>query len=142
MSRCITMGIALFVSYVALGQQTYSAQGGEYYTIGETFIQTRIDSKQVLSEGLHQPIFSLFEIETNNDFKINVYPNPTTGRVELNHNLSKISVLIFDKRGRTMEVRLEDNRIINLSHYDQGVYSMIIMSRGKKVYTSKIIIQR
>lgn len=142
MSRCITLGIALFVSHVALGQQTYSAQGGEYYTIGETFIETRIDSMQVVTEGLHQPIFALFEIEANNDFTINVYPNPTTGRIELNHNLSKISVLIFDQRGRKIEVGLEDNKIIDLSHFDQGMYSLIIMSGGNRVYTSKIVIQR
>ena len=97
---------------------------------------------QIVTEGLHQPIFALFEIETNNDFTINVYPNPTTGRIELNHNLSKISILIFDQRGRKIEVGLEDNKIIDLSHYDQGMYSLIIMSRGNRVYTSKIVIQR
>ena len=61
---------------------------------------------------------------------------------ELNHNLSKISVLIFDQRGRKIEVGLEDNKIIDLSHFDQGMYSLIIMSGGNRVYTSKIVIQR
>ena len=64
MYRCIFLGIAFFTANMALSQQVFGAAGNENYTLGEVFINSHISSNQILSEGFHQPVISLFEIES------------------------------------------------------------------------------
>lgn len=142
MYRCIFLGIAFFTANMALSQQVFGAAGNENYTLGEVFINSHISSNQILSEGFHQPVISLFEIESIDDLEISVYPNPTSGKLVMNHNLDYIDVHVYDVRGRRIEVFVEDLKSVDLSFCPQGTYSLLIISRDKRVFKSKIIIQR
>ena len=142
MYRCIFLGTAFFTVNMAFSQQVFGAAGNENYTLGEVFINSHISPNQILSEGFHQPVISLFEIESIDDLEISVYPNPTSGKLVINHNLDYIVVHVYDVRGRRIEVIVEDLKSVDLSFCPQGTYSLLIISRDKRVFKSKIIIQR
>lgn len=84
--------------------------------------------------------------EISNDFTLKFYPNPSTGKFEVNTSslslkkedklqvYSSIGELIFETSN------VLGNTVINLSDYSDGIYFARIASKGK-VYSSKLIKQ-
>ncbi len=78
---------------------------------------------------------------------LNVYPNPTTGRVRIEY-ISQWSeaqsVVVIDLQGRVVmeiqtESELEFQSELDLSHLNNGIYFINVMNKGAMVISAKVI---
>ena len=81
------------------------------------------------------------ENETNN---ISLYPNPTTGIVDLNFNyqkFNKVKVDVVDLFGKIV-TSCENNWRLDLSHLSNGIYTLAISLDNKKPYYQKVVLNK
>jgi hypothetical protein len=81
------------------------------------------------------------EIETKN---ISVYPNPSTGIVDLNFNYQKfnhVAVEVFDMYGKNVATAVNNWRL-DLSELSNGIYTLAISLDNKKPSYQKIILNK
>ena len=78
--------------------------------------------------------FWITDIEENIDERINVYPNPTNGLLNVNGN-GMMHITVSNMLGqRQIETTAQDNAVIDLNNYSQGIYIVRIeTSNGVKV---------
>ena len=72
---------------------------------------------------------------------IKIYPNPTTGIVEINladHKINKLSIIDLYGRIIIENIPANQNETIDLSGFANGVY-FIMLEKGEEVRISKII---
>jgi len=84
---------------------------------------------------------SIQENTTNN---ISIYPNPTTGIVDLNFNYQKINhvkVEVYDMYGKVVTAT-ENNWRLDLSQLSNGIYTLAISLDGKKPSYQKIVLNK
>ncbi|GAA4298848.1 T9SS type A sorting domain-containing protein [Nibribacter koreensis] len=89
------------------------------------------------------------EAKTNNDFKVSLYPNPTSGRFTVSFTIDKKSdtrLRVVDSTGRTV---MEENagmqkglftRDLDISKFGRGVYILQILC-GKNVRSERVVVQ-
>jgi hypothetical protein len=55
------------------------------WTLGECVVETYSSNGIQLNQGFHQPYFYFSEIQETDslDFKVTIYPNPTSGRIKI-----------------------------------------------------------
>lgn len=84
---------------------------------------------------------SINEIETKN---ISIYPNPTTGIVDLDFNYQKYSsanILVYDMFGKIV-FNSDNNWRIDLTQLSNGIYTMAISLDQKKPLYQKIVLNK
>lgn len=118
------------------------------YTVTDTITGCSNATTQLVTEDTSASC--LVEIEENNSvMRINLYPNPTSGLLNINiqnSNSHQLLICIFDVIGnevyRISENKngAEYNKQINLEGLAKGIYS-IQLSAGADVITQKLIIQ-
>ena len=88
---------------------------------------------------------SEFNFVNNNDFQVELFPNPTKDQLNLIlPDYSNYKVKIFNLRGQKLIDRFTDNKevLIDISKFQKGTYILKINAMtDKKTFTKKIIKQ-
>jgi OOP family OmpA-OmpF porin len=130
----------------------YTAQGGEeYLTIGNFFDNTNTQVGITGASYYYVDDVSVVEItgtcvnavnELSTNFKLDVYPNPTSGVLNLKvlDAGKDVEIKVTDVLGR--EVLMSDyKKQINMSHLEKGIYFVSILQENKTLATKKVIKQ-
>ena len=144
----------------------FTAQGGEQYiTIGNFNSNANTDT---LYTGTNNPfigdvgnayyyidsvsLYDSLDYVTNiknheNDFKLNLYPNPNNGNFTLKYNLAKYSnadLLIYDVTGKVLSKTNLLNTVnqldMNVDKFESGVYYYTIRTTDEILNTNKFVI--
>jgi len=148
-----TLFAGLFLLSVAVNaQEVISSQGDSYsngtntldFTIGEPVIATVSDGSNDLTQGFHQTLLIVTNVEDlNAKYKVNVFPNPTSKFVTLDiDKYEGLTYRLFDVTGKLLAKKIvkQKNTTINVSNYPKGTYLLsLIQAKNKKIKTYKII---
>ena len=157
--RCITAVMVCFVLNPSQSQsiqrdvtaaagdfQQHPAFGSLHWTLGETAVETLIQSPLRLSQGFHQVFFLIttdLEEPELPGFSIRLFPNPTADRISLetDHN-GPLQVEISNLLGK----RLQTQRIIggttqafDMADYPAGTYFLRVWNEDRQLRTFKIV---
>lgn len=69
--------------------------------------------------------------EKENDFSFNIYPNPTSGIINIESSELVEKINLYDLRGRQLLIDLNPNNQIDLNPFEAGVYLLEIKLNGK-----------
>lgn len=124
----VTYGQSLAPEVIASAGEHFDNGNAQLeWTLGEVTIETYSQSNDQLTQGFHQTrllITSLNEHALMGD--ISVFPNPTTGQLNIVFPASNkdFSIHVFDASGRLLITKQisNANAIINLSNYANGTY--------------------
>jgi hypothetical protein len=154
--KTLIIGITLLVTQGLFSQASLNGGGGKAtgnggsssFSIGQTFVETQIDTSGVVSQGVQQPYEWLtLEIKDSviaKHFDLNLYPNPTSGKINLiyNGNLpNDLIALIYDSNGKLLkEERVAEKQTsFDITTWPVGVYYLRINAGNQKIITYKII---
>jgi hypothetical protein len=119
------------------------------YTIGETVAGTISNATTLLTQGFQQT-WSVIPVSVSklpdDNFKINVYPNPSKDLINISlqkGNLESTIIELFDLNGKVLLKQIVTDKStekqISLSNYPECIYSLKITTiSGKKIGTYKI----
>lgn len=94
-----------------------------------------------LATELHCDGYVAVEENVSSAETLKVYPNPTTGIVNLNLGKGSWQVQVFDITGRkVMELQCESGSSIDLSRQQQGLY-LLKAQNGTEEYNTKIVLR-
>ena len=135
------INLADYMTY-DLEEETTVAEGTAYWAKEGAGLVTYM--YDVYGTGAFESFFVLFDIEsvdcpTYNDSQISIYPNPTSGIL----NLSKLmtNVAIYDVIGREVYAQSVAEAMIDLSALQAGHYLLVATVEGKH-YSTKLLIQK
>tara|TARA_B100001758_G_scaffold190238_1_gene167094 strand:+ start:290 stop:778 length:489 start_codon:yes stop_codon:yes gene_type:complete len=115
------------------------------FSVGELVIDTKIQDGIILTQGFHQEenyqITAINEILNN--YVINMYPNPTSGILNIHSNEAIYAdIEIKDIRGGIIKsiskTLLHNNYYIDLSSFSSGVYFLEVLFSSSKKQVYKI----
>ncbi|MGB4848949.1 MAG: M1 family aminopeptidase, partial [Saprospiraceae bacterium] len=86
---------------------------------------------------IEQVITAVDETDKQNSF--DVFPNPAHDFVQIRSKEPVFSVEVIDVAGRKFEARLANNRI-DLTDFNPGIYTFVLMDANKKILVTKRII--
>jgi hypothetical protein len=131
----IALGLSLPVFSQSIERQVLASAGKEFaaangsieFTLGETVTQTMGD----LSNGFHQPVFSITKVsEIPEVLGVTIFPNPTNGFIHVQFAIvqQQTKIELCDLSGKVLQVNslngfLQD---INMSNYATGMYYLKI----------------
>ncbi len=159
MNKIILFGIAILFSTTLFSQSisssVMSASGTSFesedftlhFSIGEPLNTIIEEGDIMLSQGVIQitlnEIFSPVEDASLN--KIQVYPNPTTERVNLviNHQNEQFSYQVFDIAGSLLKQAplTQATNTINLEHLAKGTYVLKVLKNEQDYEVLKLLKQ-
>ena len=115
------------------------------FSVGEEVIDTKIQDGIILTQGFHQEEnYQITAInETLNNYVINMYPNPTSGILNIHSNEAIYAdIEIKDIRGGIIKsiskTLLHNNYYIDLSSFSSGVYFLEVLFSSSKKQVYKI----
>lgn len=120
MKTLLIVHIFVFAVFSVSAQEVVSSAGETQkisgieisWTIGEPVIETISSGSTVLTQGFHQSGLTVTAIDELpfSDFELKVYPNPTSGfvNVQFNKLVENTNYLVFDSNGKMI-----DNGMIN-----------------------------
>jgi len=115
------------------------------FSVGELVIDTKIQDGIILTQGFHQEEnYQITAInETLNNYVINMYPNPTSGILNIHSNEAIYAdIEIKDIRGGIIKsiskTLLHNNYNIDLSSFSSGVYFLEVLFSSSKKQVYKI----
>ncbi|SMC84397.1 T9SS type A sorting domain-containing protein [Moheibacter sediminis] len=81
-------------------------------------------------------------VDDLSSLEISVYPNPTTGIVNINSKVPNAQIEVFDASGRKMYSVNSTKQLttIDLSSYGKGIY-LVKVAEGKNIITKKVIVK-
>ncbi|WP_070137150.1 serine hydrolase [Crocinitomix algicola] len=105
----------------------------------ESLVPTILNDK--IWEYLNEIICETASINDNDSFDLDVYPNPTNGKIQVNHNSpNTLNYELFDQYGRLlMHGVLNESNTIDLTLYAKGSY-YIRYTDGQSIHTSSIVL--
>ncbi len=147
MKNILSLSFLLCISTLSFSQTNSPnvvASGGDYfvggtftnsYTIGEmAMVETFTSGTFMLTQGFQQPYaFPLGVAATETSHEFSAFPNPTSGQVAFQYNLtsdSKISVAVFDALGQIVLNSSEEKTAgpqvdnLNLTKFSNGLYTV------------------
>jgi hypothetical protein len=150
----ILMGV-VFTGGAQVVERDVISSTGDFYsngsgqlsvTIGEIITTTISDGINELTQGFHQAIITVTNIENHSiDFEMNVFPNPTSKSVtiivkELKDNISLTlygvdGKIILTERIRSLETKL------NVEQFANGVYFLNLIKDGQLIKSYKVLKQ-
>ena len=139
-----------FYVWVAGFGPVFNIQPGDTVQYRFTFISDSIQTNKdgLMFDNLHFEDWHEGINETQNQFKTKIYPNPTSGIVEiqfLNENNEIFEFTLFDSNGRVILTKFSTSRSsieLDLSEYNSGVYVYkYINQKDGKVSFGKILKQ-
>lgn len=142
--KSIITSILIISTFISSAQEVersvISSSGGSYangsgqlsFTIGEVVTATLSTGTNDLTQGFQQSTIFVASIENlKTDFKLNVFPNPTTGIVYIKSKVEMQSIELLDVFGKLIKsYSANDNKIeINTA---PGVYFLRINTEGQE----------
>ncbi|WP_400078138.1 T9SS type A sorting domain-containing protein [Winogradskyella sp. R77965] len=131
----------------ASGGNASGTGGTASYTVGQ-IIDTNINgSNGSVNHGVQQPIeFFTLDVDDylNTDFKISVFPNPTSVNIQLNidnYNSNDFNYFLYDVYGRTiLHQKIKDSdTIITIESLASATYYLKITENNRIIKTVKIL---
>lgn len=140
----------------AYAQNAVSASSGESsggggttsFTIGQTFYSANEGTSGQVSEGVQQ-VYEIYDVtEVLNPvyigISLSVYPNPTTGIINLlveNGEVSGLNYAMFDATGKQVLARqiVSNNNSIDMQSLPSATYYVRVTKDEKEVKTFKVI---
>jgi hypothetical protein len=130
----------------ASGNYYESEQGSISWTLGETLIETFQAGELTLTQGFQQPALSVgtYVEDTNIDFQLTAFPNPTKGHVTISTDFldaEKLEYLIYDLNGRIISNKTLDGPLTGIAFDDfhPGTYFIRLSNKGVTLKIFKII---
>lgn len=126
------------------GNSTSNSAGSLDYTIGEVVVVFGFDDSTHLTQGFHQPVIRVTNIETIEiSFEVSIYPNPAVD--QLNISFKEINkgdrFDLYDASGKLLVTKLITNFSMSIpfSKYETGVYFLsFISSENRLLKTFKV----
>lgn len=135
-----------------MAQEVISTQGDSYsnanntldFTIGEPVIGTVTDGTNDLTQGFHQTVLVITNVEDlDAKFLVNIFPNPTSEAVNLTvEEYGGVTFQLFDVAGKllTQASLTGKNTTVKVGDYPKGTYLLTLtQEENKKVKVYKII---
>jgi len=143
---CMTTGLLhAQQAVIAAGGDVTGGGGSVSYSIGQTAYLTKTGNNNSITEGVQQPYEISVTVginETGITLEMSVYPNPTTGYLILNVEISEnLTYQLYDGLGRVIKkdiIKSNDTRIY-LDDLANATYFLSVKSKGKTLKTFKII---
>ena len=134
------------------GQQVIATQGSSSsnsagsldYTIGEVVVTFGSDDSTHLTQGFHQPVIRVTNIETIDiSFEVSIYPNPAVDHLNISFKeINKGTRFdLYDAAGKLILTKLITSQlmVIPFSGYETGVYFLsFISSENRLLKTFKV----
>ena len=135
------INLADYMTY-DLEEETTVAEGTAYWAKEGAGLVTYM--YDVYGTGAFESFFVLFDIEsvdcpTYNDSQISIYPNPTSGILNLSKSMTNVA--IYDVIGREVYAQSVVEAAIDLSALQAGHYFLVATIEGKR-YSTKLLIQK
>ena len=135
------INLADYMTY-DLEEETTVAEGTAYWAKEGAGLVTYM--YDVYGTGAFESFFVLFDIEsvdcpTYNDSQISIYPNPTSGILNLSKSMTNVA--IYDVIGREVYAQSVAEAAIDLSALQAGHYLLVATIDGKR-YSTKLLIQK
>jgi len=152
MTRLIVFISSSFLISNIISQEVIATQGNSTsnsvatldYTIGEVVILTGTDGKNDVTQGFHQPVFEITNIETIEiSFEVSIYPNPAVDLLNIQfEEVDKGSRFeLYDANGKLLITREinDHNMSLPFNEYETGLYFIsFISSENQLLKTFKI----
>ena len=156
MKKILILFCVLMTGFGAYAQSAVSASGGESsgsggsasYTVGQTFYSANEGTSGQVSEGVQQ-VYEIYDVtEVLNPvyigISLSVYPNPTTGIINLlveNGEVSGLNYAMFDATGKQVLARqiVSNNNSIDMQSLPSATYYVRVTKDEKEVKTFKVI---
>ena len=143
---CMTTGLLhAQQAVIAAGGDVTGGGGSVSYSIGQTAYLTKTGNNNSITEGVQQPYEISVTVgvnETGVTLEMSVYPNPTTGYLILNVEISEnLTYQLYDGLGRVIKkdiIKSNDTRIY-LDDLANATYFLSVKSKDKTLKTFKII---
>lgn len=136
----------LLISSNLISQEVIATQGNSTsnsvatldYTIGEVVILTGTDGKNDVTQGFHQPVFEITNIETIEiSFEVSIYPNPAVDQLNIQvKEIDKVSRFdLYDARGKLLTTRriTQNITLLPFYKYESGAYFLSFISSDNKL---------
>jgi hypothetical protein len=92
---------------------------------------TTINTNSYLTSGIN---------DINNEFKLNIFPNPTNGKFTLNLS-ENATVKIYSLIGSLIFYQeFHKGQILDLTNFQKGIYNLQVKT-PKRIYSQKLILQ-
>jgi hypothetical protein len=80
------------------------------------------------------------EVEATQE--ITVYPNPTTGELNIDLPMQQANLMLFDINGKLMyqQTATNQHQQLDLSNYPKGFYMLVVIAEGNK-WVHRVILQ-
>ncbi len=124
--------------------QTNAAVGNLHWTVGEISVET-YQNTTVLSQGFHQLYYDLLVTPVSEipglEFDVQVYPNPTTGWLNLETDLSgPLDLSVTNLLGqKLLQQHISGpTKSIDLAQFSAGIYLLSVSQNGQHLGTFKI----
>jgi len=149
----------LFVAFIVNAQSITPevvSNGGDYFansnysiawTIGEPVVETAVGTNNTLTQGFHQGLYTLVNIDKQiNNTEIKVYPNPTSDYINIDIdgvNSSDYQIQLFDNLGKLLVNKsYEDCKQVSLQRYAKSTYYLKVLNAKENKFDSYKILKK
>jgi len=139
---CNVSGQSLNPEIVSSAGETYQGSSMQIdWTLGELSIVTIQNASKQITQGFHQPIYTITSVnELPQELgEVNVYPNPTSGIIMIKINLDNtqnVRVQLIDFNGKLIWTKKENGSQIewveSIKNLPNGTYFLNLMFNGNK----------
>jgi hypothetical protein len=144
-SMAVVAGTAQQV--IATNGDTKIVEGIEVsWTMGEAIVETLSGNTAILTQGFHQPGFSVKSVTEPilSELKITLYPNPTRDilSMQFSQYVEGLQYILYDMTGRVLEYQwiLSTDVRISLRHYSKGTYILKVTDTSlQDIQTFKVV---
>lgn len=140
----------LFATFVSKAQNVTATSGGQgsvgsmnvNYSIGEAFVTTYQNGNSILTQGFHQPYFTVTEVEENfPSGALTVFPNPTSSILQIQFeqvNLDNLVIYLSDITGKLIKISKVDAQVwtTDLTDLGSGYYLLTVTDEKKHKHNS------
>jgi hypothetical protein len=143
--------IAFFAALSLQAQEVISSQGQTYssanatidFTVGETVIETQTNGNTEITQGFHQTLWNFIGTEDHViGFNASVFPNPTQEWLNIQSEVyGDVSYAVYDMNGKIVASNFLTSLVttVEVSHWAQGNYSIVLSQSNQKLKTFKLI---
>jgi hypothetical protein len=144
----------IFCSKSLFSQEVISSAGGHAtgtskqvsWTIGEPVIETGMNGKYILTQGMHQGnliVTATREIE-GLSFQVSAYPNPVSKYLNLDIGAPQIkgfSYALFNSEGKLLRQEDINEHVttIPMDGYTHSSYLLKVMDKGKEIKVFRVV---
>lgn len=130
---CLTVAKAQSISPQVIASSGTHSTGSNIqlsWTLGEPVITTVSNGNNIITQGFHQTLLTVTNVEENNlsEINISVFPNPTSEilNISLTNNQKDLQLELFDMNGKLLQTQsinaTQNSTHVNMSEYARANY--------------------